>query len=142
MVKPTVLYRIASVLFVFFAAGHTFGFLRFKPPTAEGRAVWDAMNNVHFQIGNTNLSYAGAYVGFGLYATLYLLFAAFLAWHLGDVARSHPQAIGTLGWAFFALQIGSLILSWIYFAPPPVILSGLVAICTGWAAWLVSTAKA
>lgn len=139
MVKPTPLYRIASVLLVVFAAGHTFGFLRFQAPTAEGRAVWEGMNNVHFQIGNSTFTYAGFYNGFGLFATLYLLFATFLAWHLGNVARSHPQAIGSLGWGFFALNIGSLILCWIYFLPPPVILSGLVAICTGWAAWLVNS---
>lgn len=139
MVKPTLLYRIASVLLVVFAAGHTFGFLKFKAPTAEGRAVWDGMNNVHFQIGKSGFTYAAFYNGFGLFATLYLLFAAFLAWHLGNVARSHPQAIGSLGWGFFALHIGSLILCWIYFLPPPVILSALVAVCTGWAAWLVKS---
>lgn len=49
--KAIMLYRIASVLLVLFAAGHTFGFLKFKPPTAEGLAVRDAMNNVHFQVG-------------------------------------------------------------------------------------------
>jgi hypothetical protein len=142
MVKPTRLYRIAAVLLVVFAAGHTVGFLKFQAPSAEGRAVWEGMNNVHFQIGKSSFTYAGAYNGFGLFATLYLLFAAFLAWHLGNVARTQPQAIGTLGWTFFAVQIGSMILSWIYFPTPPVILSGLVAICTGWAAWLVNTTTA
>jgi hypothetical protein len=29
------LYRIASVVFLFFAAGHTLGFLTFTPPTSE-----------------------------------------------------------------------------------------------------------
>ena len=52
--RATLLYRIASVSFVLFAAGHTFGFLNFKPPTAEGMALRDAMNNVHF---GANLSY-------------------------------------------------------------------------------------
>src|SRR5260370_1038563 len=47
--KATLLYRIASVLFILFAAGHTFGFLSFKPASPEGLAVRDAMNNVHFQ---------------------------------------------------------------------------------------------
>jgi len=36
----------------------------------------------------------------------------------------------------------STVLSWIYFLPPPVILSALAAICTGWAAWLANAAKA
>jgi len=92
--KATLLYRIASVLFVLFAAGHTFGFLSFKPPTAEGLAVRDAMNNVHF---GANLSYGGFFVGFGLYVSLYLLFSACVAWHLGGLAGRLPQAIGALG---------------------------------------------
>jgi hypothetical protein len=141
MTKATLLYRIASGFLVFFAVGHTVGFLKFKPKSTEGRAVWESMNSVHFQVGRSSFTYAGFYNGFGLFATLYLCFAAFLAWYLGNLARSNPQAIGTLGWIFFALQVGSFILSWIYFLAPPVILSALIAICTGWAAWLISTGK-
>jgi hypothetical protein len=135
--KATLLYRIASVLLVVFAVGHTVGFLKFKPPTAQGVAVRDAMMNVHFQLRGAPYSYGGFYNGFGLFATIYLLFAAFLAWHLGGLAARAPQAIGTLGWMFFILQLASLALSWIYFLPPPAVLSALIAICIGWAALLV-----
>jgi len=69
------LYRIAAVVFVLFAAGHTLGFLGFKPPTAEA-----------------------------LYVTAYLLFSAFLAWHLGYLAGSSPQAVAALGWIFSGVQ--------------------------------------
>jgi CRISPR/Cas system endoribonuclease Cas6 (RAMP superfamily) len=137
--KATLLYRIASVSFVLFAAGHTFGFLNFKPPTPEGLAVRDAMNNVHF---GPNLSYGAFYVGFGLYVTVYLLFSAFLAWHLARLAGRLPQAIGALGWAFFAVQLASLALSCVYFAAPPAVLSALVAACLGWAMWQVRGAEA
>ncbi|HET9837411.1 MAG TPA: hypothetical protein VFR84_04190 [Candidatus Angelobacter sp.] len=135
--NATLLYRIAAVLFVLFAAGHTVGFLKFKPPNPEGLAVRDSMNNVQLQVGGGKLTYGDFYRGFGLFCTLYLLFAAYLAWYLGNTAQTNPQAIGGLGWAFFVVQLVSIVLSWIYFLPPPVILSALVAICTGWAAWLV-----
>ena len=138
MEKAAVLYRVASVIFILFAIGHTAGFLRFKAPSMEGQAVWDSMRNVHFPLGGNSRSYAEFYVGFGLFATLYLLFAAYLAWYLGGLARSNPPAIGALGWMFFAVQIVSLILSWKYFLPPPVVLSGLAAICIGWASWIVA----
>jgi len=137
--KATLLYRIASVLLILFAAGHTIGFLKFKPPTPEAAAVWDAMNNVHFQVGRASFSYGGFYIGFGLFATAYLLFSAFLAWHLGGLAATNRPAIGALGWAFFMLQLASLALSWSYFFLPPVVLSALVAACTGWAAWQVKS---
>lgn len=131
----TLLYRIAAVLLILFAAAHTFGFLSFTPPTPEGVAVRDAMNNVHFQVRSHNYSYGNFYRGFGLFATAYLLFAAFLAGHLGAMAAKHPQAIGSLAWVFFGLQLVSMALSWIYFAPPPVVASALVALCLGLAAW-------
>ena len=81
--NATLFYRIAAALLVSFAAGHTFGFLRFKPPTSDALAVRDAMNNVHFQVRGSDFSYGGFYRGFGLTITVYLLFSAFLAWHLG-----------------------------------------------------------
>ncbi len=140
--NATLLYRIASVLLLLFAVGHTIGFLNFKPPTPEGVAVRDAMNNVHFQVRGGNFTYGGFYIGFGLFATAYLLFSAFLAWHLGGLAQNNPQAIGALGWAFFAVQMVSLVLSWIYFFVPPAVFSALVAACLGWAAWLVQSANA
>jgi hypothetical protein len=139
--NATWLYRIASVLLVLFALGHTVGFLTFRPPTAEGVAVRDAMNSVHFQVRSATFSYGGWYIGFGLYATAYLLFSAFLAWHLGSVATSYPRAIGGLGWAFFGVQVAGLVLSWKYFSAAPGMFSAVVAACLGAAAWMVGSAK-
>jgi hypothetical protein len=135
-VSATLLYRAAAVLLVLFAAGHTYGFLKFRPPSAEGVAVHDAMQRVTFEVKGKSYSYDGFYTGFGLFISASYLFSAFLAWYLGGLAASQPQAIGALGWAFFAVQVVSLVLSWLYFFPPTVILSALVAICLGWAAWL------
>ena len=136
--SATTLYRIASVLLVLFAAGHTLGFLKFKPPTPEALAVRDAMHNVHFQVGSTSFSYEGFYRGFGLFISAELLFSAYLAWYLGSLAARSPQSIGHLGWAFFALQLASLTLSLIYFFPVAAVFSALVAVCVGWAAWVVA----
>jgi hypothetical protein len=139
--KPTVLYRIASVLLIFLAAGHTIAILKLKPPSPESEAVWKSMNSVHFRLGRGEYSYGGFYRGIGLFVTIYLLFAAYLAWYLGGMARHNPQAIGSLGWAFFALQLASIALSAIYFFLPPIVLSTLVAICVGLAAWGIRGAK-
>jgi hypothetical protein len=139
--KATLLYRIAAVVLILFAAGHTFGFLKFKPPSPEGVAVRDAMDTVNLQVNSGKVTYGDFYRGFGLFCTAYLLFTAYIAWFLGGMAQTNPQAIGTMAWIFFALQLVSLALSWIYFLPPPIVLSAVVSICTGWAAWLVSVAK-
>jgi hypothetical protein len=135
--KATWPYRIAAVLFVMFAAGHTFGFLTFQPASAEGRAVFNAMNSVHFAEDGATYSYGNFYRGFGLSCSVSMLFSAFLSWHLGSLARAMPQAIGALGWIFFAVQLAGLALSLKYFGLPPAMFSALAAICLGWAAWLV-----
>lgn len=135
--SATLLYRIAAVVLVLFALGHSAGFLTFKPPTAEGLAVRDAMDRVQFQIGSATFSYGRFYRGFGLSITAYLLFTAFLAWQLGTLAGRSAVPIGAIAWAFVALQMAMLVLSWIYFAAAPAVLSGVVVICLGWAAWLI-----
>jgi hypothetical protein len=136
-VKPTLLYRIASILLVLFAAAHTVGFLRFVPPSAEGVAVRDAMYNVHFAVRDGSYTYGGFYNGFGLSASVYLLFAAFLAWHLGTLAARDPKAIGMLGWVFFVMELAQLAICVKYFFLPPVVSAALVALCLGAAAWRV-----
>ncbi len=123
-------YRIASVLLVLFAALHTVGFLRFKAPTAEGMAVLEAMNRVHFTVKGAEFSYGGFYVAFGLFVTSYLLFSAYLAWWLSGL----KQSIGGLGWVFCGVQVVSLVLSYVYFSVPQVVFSGVVAVLLGWGA--------
>src|SRR5689334_13955865 len=113
------LYRIAAVVLVLFAAGHTFGFLSFRPESAEGLAVFQAMNNVHFEFNGAPRSYADFYIGFGILVTAYLLFCAVLAWQLGSLAVSQPRAIGGLAWAFVLVQLANLVLSILYFFVVP-----------------------
>ena len=135
--KPTLLYRIASILLVLFAAAHTAGFLRFVPPSAEGIAVRDAMYNVHFALRDGTYTYGGFYNGFGLSVSVYLLFAAFLAWHLGTLAARDPKAIGMLGWMFCAVEIAQVAICVKYFFLPPIVFTVVVALCLGAAAWRV-----
>jgi hypothetical protein len=135
-VSATLLYRIAAVLFVLFAVGHTYGFLSLRPPSAEGRAVYDAMNNVRFEVGGRSFTYGAFYRGFGLSCSASMILSAFLCWHLGALARSAPAAIGALGWVFFAVQVIGVGLSFLYFGPPPMVLSALVAALVGVAALL------
>ena len=135
--KPTLLYRIAAVLYVLLAAAHTVGFQRFVPPTAEGVAVRNAMNDVHFALHGSSFSYGGFYTGFGLSVSLYMLFAAFLAWHLGTLARRDPSAIGALGIAFCAMQVAQFAICVVYFFTAPIVFEGVIAIVLALAAWRV-----
>jgi hypothetical protein len=137
IMKATWLYRIAAVVFLAFALGHTFGFLSFRPSSAEGRAVFDEMNNIHFVQSGTTYSYGRFYRGFGLSISVSMIFSAFLAWHLGELARKLPQAIGALSWIFFSAQVAGVAISLKYFGPPQALFSALLAVCVGSGAWLV-----
>jgi hypothetical protein len=134
--SATLLYRIAAFVFVLFAVGHTYGFLSLRPPSAEGRAVYDAMNTVRFEVRGKNFTYGAFYRGFGLSCTASMILSAFLCWHLGELARSAPAAIGALGWVFFVAQVVGVVLSFLYFGLPPMVLSALVALIVGVAAFL------
>ena len=133
--KPTLLYRIAAVLYVLLAAAHTIGFQRFVPPTAEGVAVRDAMFNTHFALHGGTFSYGGFYIGFGLSVGIYMLFAAFLAWHLGSLAKRDPAAIGALGIVFCAMQIAQLGICLAYFFTAPIVFESVIALMLALAAW-------
>ena len=109
----TRLYRVASILLVLFALGHTYGFLSFRPSSAEGLAVYESMNSVHLVESGRSYTYGGFYRGFGLSATISMLFWAYPCWYLG------PAAIGTLGWAFFAVQVAGSVLSFLYSGAHP-----------------------
>ena len=139
--KAVWLYRTASIIFVLFAALHTYGFLSFRPASAEGLAVWEAMNNVQFQQGSASFTYGRFYVGFGLSATAFMLFLAFLTWYLGTLAQNNPKAIGPLGWGLFVLQFVSIGMNWKYFALPPAIFAAVLTAILGCAAWLVGAAR-
>jgi hypothetical protein len=139
-VSATILFRIASVVFLLFALGHTFGFLSFKPPTVEGLAVQKAMSDVVFRVGGSDFSYGGFYRGFGLSCTVSMLFSAILCWQLGALASVHPRAIAGVAWSLFGVQVVGVLLSVKFFGLPPAIFSAALTGLLGWAAFLLTHA--
>ena len=134
------LFRIASVVFLLFAIGHTFGFLSFKPPTAEGLAVKKAMSDVVFKVGGADLSYGGFYRGFGLSCTISMLLSAILCWQLGALSTVRPRAIAGVAWSLFGGQVVGVVLSVKYFGLPPAVFSAALTALLGWTAFLLTHA--
>ena len=126
--RAAVWFRVTAGLMLLFAAGHTFGFLTFEPATAEGRAVWAAMNSTHFSVGSSTFSYGGFYLGFGLTISAVQLFEAWLAWHLGSMARRGLRDARVIAWGMFVLQVIGFGLSWRYFSIEPAVLSLVTAV--------------
>src|SRR5260370_42578095 len=99
------LFRLSAVVFVLFAAGHTVGFLAFRPNTPEGVSVLDQMRSVHFPFGSASVTYAELYTGFGLFISVALLLFAWLAWQLGAWSKTNPVAAQAAGRALLAVQL-------------------------------------
>jgi hypothetical protein len=101
------LYRIASVLLLLFALGHTLGFRQNNPEWAAG-AVIDAMRSLHFDAQGFNRSYWDFFSAFGLFFTVFLLFAAALAWQLSSLPVEIFARVPWRGRSRFALPRSQL----------------------------------
>jgi len=134
--SATLLYRVAAALFFLFGVGHLYGSLTFLPSSAEGRAVFKAMQEVYFTEHGASLSYWGFFRGFSISLGIQLFFSAYLAWHLGYVAKNAPEAMGLIGWVFCAVQLIGLTFNYKLFAPPATIPGLVLSVLLGWAAWL------
>lgn len=133
--KASVLYRIASVLLVLFALGHTLGFRRTDPQWGVDTLI-GSMRSIHFNVQGINRSYWDFYVGFGLFVSVFLLFAAVLAWQLSGLpAETLPSMRGT-AWALAVCFVVVAFLSWRFFFLPPIIFSLAITACLIAAAWL------
>jgi hypothetical protein len=123
--RPGLFFRIAAIVNLLFAAGHTVGFLTFQPKSAAGQAAIRAMA-VLFSEDGTRFSYAGFYKGFGLSCTLAMLLTAIWSWWLGGLAKTAPRTTIAPGVALIAYQIGGLVLAVLYFPAPAVVFSAVL----------------
>ncbi len=133
--RVSLLYRIASVLLVLFAIGHTIGFRRPDPRWGVDSLV-GSMRSTRFDVQGFSRTYWDFYLGFGLLVTLFLLFAAVLAWELGGLPKDRLMSLPVVTWALAICFVGITALSWKYFFIAPGIFSSAVAFCLVLAAWL------
>jgi hypothetical protein len=133
---PSLLYRIASVLLVFYAAGHTFGFRQVDPRWGVDDLI-DRLRTTRFTVqGRQGRSYWGFVLGFGYFCTVLMLFTALLAWQLGSLPRATLATIPVITWGFALSFLAATIVTWRYFFIAPITFSALVTICLALAAWL------
>ena len=133
--KAPILYRISSVLLLLFAAGHTFGF-RQNNPEWGADAVLGLMRSVHFDAQGFTRSYWDFFSAFGLFFTVFLLFAAVLAWLLGGLPAETLERVRSIAWALAICFVAVTALNWRYAFTTPIVFSVLIAVCLTAAAWL------
>ncbi len=133
--KASIFYRISSVLLVLFAAGHTFGF-RQNNPEWGADAVLALMRTVHFDALGFTRTYWDFFSAFGLFFSVFLLFAAVLAWQLAGFPAETLARVRSIAWALVICFVAITALSWRYAFTIPIVFSTLVTVGLTAAAWL------
>jgi hypothetical protein len=134
-VNASILYRIASVLLLLFATGHTTGFHQIDPKWGVD-AVIREMQSKRFDVLGSSRTYWDFYIGFGLFVSVFLLFLALLTWQLAGLAAATRASMRAIAWSLVICFGALVILSIRYFFIIPTVFSILILLCLTAAAWL------
>jgi hypothetical protein len=134
-VKASHLYRIAAVLLLLFAAGHTLGF-RQADPTWGVDALVGSMRSIHFDVMGFSRTYWDFFVAAGFSVGVFYLFAAVLAWQLGRLPADTLAVMRITAWTFALCFAAIALVSWTYLFVIPIVFSSLITVCLTLAAWL------
>jgi hypothetical protein len=133
--KASLLYRLSSILLLLFATGHTFGFRQIDPKWGVDTLV-QSMQAIHFDVNGSYRTYWDFFVGFGLFVTVLLVFAAIIAWQFGSLSADTLAGMRLSAWGFAGCFVVLADLSWRYFFIVPVVFSIVIALCLLAAAWV------
>ena len=132
--KASLLYRIAAVLLLLFAIGHTLGF-RESDPQWGADAMLAAMRSIHFDMMGFNRSFWDLFEGLGFCVGVFYLFAAILAWQLGSLPAPTLALMRGTSWAFALCFAAVTLLSWMFLFLIPIVFSFVITLCLTAAAW-------
>jgi hypothetical protein len=122
------LLRIASVLSLLFAAGHTLGGRDSWSPVGESE-VLKAMRTFRFEFSGVSRTYLDFYLGFGFTLSVYMLLQAVLLWQLAAMARTEPRRVRSMIASFALASLACGLLSWRFIFPVPVVFSAVLTVC-------------
>jgi hypothetical protein len=131
----SLLYHSAAVLLVLYAAGHTMGFQRVDPTWGIDSFV-SGLRTTQFNVQGRRHSYWDFYVGFGLFVTVLLAFAAVLAWQLGGLPAATLATMPLITWGLAACFVAATAVTWRYFFAAPIVFSVVITLCLLAAAWV------
>jgi hypothetical protein len=132
--RASTFYRIASVLLLLFDVGHTLGFRQSDPKWGVDTLLV-SMRSIHFDVQGFSRTYWDLFVGSGFFVSVFLLFAAVLAWQLGGLSAETLALMRGPAWALALCFAAVTVLSWIYFFMLPIIFTFLITVCLVAAAW-------
>src|SRR5579872_349686 len=123
----TLLLRIAAVISLLFAAGHTLGGLKRWSPMGENE-VLKAMETVRFDTMGANRSYLDFFMGFGWSISVALLLQAALMWQMASLARADAMQVRPMIATFALATLASGLIAWRFILPVPAAFSAVLLI--------------
>jgi hypothetical protein len=135
--KASIFYRVAAVLLLLFAVGHTRGF-RQSDPSWGVEALLASMRSTHFEVQGFHRTYWEFFVAAGLSVGVFYLFAAILAWQLASLPAEVLALVGGVRWAFALCFAAITVVSCRYLFVLPIAFSSVITVCLISAAWLSS----
>ena len=135
--KASMFYRIAAVLLLLFAVGHTLGFRQSDPQWGVD-ALLGSMRSIHFDVQGFNRTYWDLFLAAGFSVGVFYLFAAILAWQLARLPAATLAPMRGTAWAFALCFAAITVLSWRYLFIIPIVFSIVITVCLIAAAWLSS----
>jgi hypothetical protein len=136
--KASIFYRVAAVLLLLFAVGHTLGFRQPPDPKWGIDALFGSMQSIHFDVQGFNRTYWDFFAGAGFSVGVFYLFAAILAWQLGGLPPETLALMRGVAWAFALCFAAITFVSWRYLFMIPIVFSSVITVCLILAAWLSS----
>ncbi|HEV2732462.1 MAG TPA: hypothetical protein VGV15_20720 [Terriglobales bacterium] len=133
--KASIFYRIAAVLLLLFAVGHTLGFRQSDPKWGVDKLL-GSMRSIHFDVQGFNRTYWDLFVAAGLSVGVFYLFAAILAWQLGGLPPETLALMRGIAWALALCFAAITVVSWRYLFILPIVFSIVITVCLTTAAWL------
>jgi hypothetical protein len=128
--ESSLFLRVASVLTLLFAVGHTLGGKDSWSPVGE-TDVLRAMRSFRFDAGGAERTYLDFYLGFGYTLGVFLVLQAVLLWQLASIAKTDPLRIRPMIASLLVALIAAASLSWIFILPVPAISFAVIAVCLG-----------
>ena len=133
--RASMFYRIAAVLLLLFAVGHTLGF-RQSDPAWGADSLLATIRSLHFDVQSFNRSYWDLFQAAGFSVGVFYLFSAILAWQLAGLPAASLTLMSGAQWAFALCFAAITVVSWKYLFILPIVFSIVITICLAAAAWL------
>ena len=133
--KASMFYRIAAVLLLLFALGHTLGFRQSDPKWGVD-ALLNSMQSIRFDVQGFNRTYWDLFEAAGFSVGVFYVFAAILAWQLGGLPAANLALMRGTAWAFALCFAAITVVSWRYLFVLPIAFSIVIALCLTAAAGL------